>query len=216
MPRSGAPAGEAGNHALDRPMNAPKVSMLTKHWTETGVGPTLRAMRSTPRSVAFPTVLAALAACGAIVLCLSPVGCDKLAEKFKWSGWRGSADANSSSAEPQPTPQTQPAPKDAKPTLTPEEVKLRSREISNLLLREEMIELRAREKRLTNKVNQLKFLNSQLQEQVKALADAPGERDRREKQVRLLKAEIEQLKKRIEKLAPAPGPSTLPTKNASE
>ena len=163
--------------------------------------------------------MAALAACGVLALCLSPVACDKLAEKFKWSGWRGSADANSSSAKtakPQPTPQTQPAREDAKPAPTPEEVKIRSLEISNLLLREELAELRTREKRLADEVNQLKFLNSQLQEQVKALADAPGERDRLKRKVSLLLAEIEQLKKRIEKLAPAPGPSTLPTKNASE
>lgn len=146
------------------------------------------------------------AACAAIVLCLTSIGCVKFDKKINWPTWPGRQDTNSSSAEPanpQQSPEMQPAPEDANAPLSPKDAEIQRLRTDISLLREEIAELRARDKRLVDEVNQLTFLNTQLQEQVKDLADAPTERDRLKERVKLLRAKIEALKKQLPKPASA-------------
>ena len=160
------------------------------------------------------------AACAAILLCLTSSGCKDWGKKINWPTWPGRQDPNSPSAEtgdPSQDPQTQPASEDANaPPLSPKDAEIQRLRTDISLLRGELAELRVREKRLVDEVNQLKFLNTQLQAQVKALADAPGQRDKLMEKVKLLRAEIEALKKRLPKLpkpASAPAPSTTSGSN---
>lgn len=152
------------------------------------------------------------AVCAAVLLCLTAIGCKDWGKKINWPTWSGRGDADSSSAEtgdPQPSSQTQPAVEDANmPPLAPKDAEIQRLRTDISLLRGELDDLRIREKRLVDEVNQLRFLNSQLEAQVKDLADAPVQRDKLKQQVKLLQAEIQTLKKRLPKAASAPAPST--------
>lgn len=143
-----------------------------------------------------------LSTCAAVVLCLTFIGCVKFDKKINWPTWPGRSDPNSSStdsADGQQDLEAQPAADDANTPLSPKDAEIKRLDIDLSLLREEVRELRTRDKRLVNELNQLKFLNTQLQEQVKALADAPGERDKLAEKVKVLRAEIDALKKRLTK-----------------
>jgi hypothetical protein len=102
-------------------------------------------------------------------------------------------------------------PRDAgpnEPTTRPQ-TELESLRVDNELLLAERRELRRREKRLCDEVNQLRFVNDQLAAQVAALAEAAAQRDalnakvvRLQRQVEALQREIAELKRRAR---PAPG-----------
>ena len=71
----------------------------------------------------------------------------------------------------------------------------------NLILSARLDEQLGRERRLSAQLSKLKFLNRQQQAQIKALADAPGERDALKKDNERLSGEIDQLKAKIKELA---------------
>jgi len=71
---------------------------------------------------------------------------------------------------------------------------------ANAILAARLDEQLARERRLSDQLSKLKFLTRQQQAQIRALADAPGERDALKKDNEKLSAEIVRLKARIAQL----------------
>jgi len=70
----------------------------------------------------------------------------------------------------------------------------------NIILAARLEEQLAREKRFSEQVNRLKFLNAQQRVQIEALADAPLQRDASIEEAEQLRAEVDRLKQRVEEL----------------
>jgi len=71
----------------------------------------------------------------------------------------------------------------------------------NTILSARLEEQLSRERLLSDRLTSLKFLNRRQQEQIKALSDAPGERDALRRRNDELSAEIARLNARIKELA---------------
>jgi len=86
-------------------------------------------------------------------------------------------------------------------------------ERSMLVLRVQ--ELEAREKALSAELRRVQFMNRQQEHQIKALADAPAERDRSKQLAESLRAEVELLRAEVRRLrgggAPTPATTTAPS-----
>ena len=70
----------------------------------------------------------------------------------------------------------------------------------NLILAARLEEQLAREKRLSEHLNKLRFLNTQQQMQIEALADAPAQRDASRGRAEQLTRQVAELKEHIEEL----------------
>ncbi len=70
----------------------------------------------------------------------------------------------------------------------------------NLIITSRLEEQLARERRLADRVNKLKFLNSQQRMQIETLAYAPIQRDANLEKVKQLTQQVDQLQRRIEQL----------------
>ena len=70
----------------------------------------------------------------------------------------------------------------------------------DLILAARLDEQLARERRLSDQVNRLKFLNTQQRLQIEALAAAPLQRDASIRKVEQLRAEVDRLKQRVAEL----------------
>lgn len=68
------------------------------------------------------------------------------------------------------------------------------------LLQSRVKELLAREQLLSNEVNRLRFMNAQQQKQIRALAQAPADRDRYQAQAEKLTLEAARLRKEVQTL----------------
>jgi len=102
---------------------------------------------------------------------------------------------------PPPTAATQPAPASAHES----EAAGQARELDaakgqNVILSARLEELLERERRLSDEVNRLKFLNAQQNSQIQALAGAPAERDALREKCRQFEAELSELKAQVQAL----------------
>ena len=69
-------------------------------------------------------------------------------------------------------------------------------------------ELRIRAAQLAKQINKLEFLNNQLEQQLKAVGNAPRQRDEFKQKVAEKQLEIDRLKSQIRQLTQALGPAT--------
>ena len=93
------------------------------------------------------------------------------------------------------------------------ESELTDAKTQNDVLTSQIEEQGAREKRLSDEVNRLRFVNTQLENQVRALASAPIDRDLYKKRCDELTAEVNSLRQRLglpPLRLPASAPAELP------
>ncbi len=84
------------------------------------------------------------------------------------------------------------------------------------LLKERLDEQLAREKRLSAELNRLKYLTARQEVQIKALADAPVERDAYRKRCEELTLQLAQLQKKIAQLQETIAPPDDPSEPSQE
>jgi len=162
--------------------------------------------------------------CWALLVLPATVGCEKMRVQFEqWSQRRAegkSASQPAAAAKAEPASETQPAPGAPETATSLLEQQNKVLQDQNFMLREDLKEFSARDKRFTDEINQLRFANSQLAEQVKALSGAQGERDDRKDQIETLTAEIQRLRKELADLRrkhePAGPTGTGPTTRAQD
>ena len=139
--------------------------------------------------------------CWALLVLPATVGCEKMRVQFEqWSQRRAegkSASQPAAAAKAEPASETQPAPGGPETATSLLEQQIKVLQDQNFMLREDLKELSARDKRFTDEINQLRLLNSQLTERLKTLGDAPAQRDGRKDQVETLTAEIQRLQKEL-------------------
>ena len=102
---------------------------------------------------------------------------------------------------PPPTAATQPGPASAHESEAAGQAReLDAAKSQNVILSARLEELLERERRLSDEVNRLKFLNAQQDYQIQALAGAPAERDALREKCRQFEAELSELKAQVQAL----------------
>ena len=101
---------------------------------------------------------------------------------------------------PPSSPTTNPAKEDPQAQVKTLKEELATVKGRNLILAARLEEQLAREQRLSDQVNKLRFLNTQQQMQIEALSDAPAQRDASRERADQLTRQVAELKQRIEEL----------------